>query len=38
MYLKGVYVGKDLRTAKEYFSKAAENGHEDAAKILRKLK
>ena len=38
MYLKGVYVGKDLRTAKEYFAKAAENGHEDAAKILKKLK
>ena len=38
MYLKGVYVGKEMKTAKEYFKKAADNGHEDAAKILKKLK
>lgn len=38
MYLKGVYVQKDLKTAKEYFEKAVQNGHEDAAKILKKLK
>ena len=34
-------VAKTLRwfnAAKEYFAKAAENGHEDAAKILKKLK
>lgn len=38
MYLKGVYVQKDIKTAKEYFEKAVQNGHEDAAKILKKLK
>lgn len=38
MYLKGVYVPKDLGEAKRYFSLAAGNGHEEAAKILKKLK
>lgn len=37
MYLKGVYVPKDMGEAKKYFSLAAENGHEEAAKILKKL-
>ncbi|MCH5205453.1 MAG: sel1 repeat family protein [Oscillospiraceae bacterium] len=37
MYLKGVYVPKDLEQAKTYFTQAAENGHEDAEKILKKL-
>ena len=37
MYLKGVYVPKDVEQAKKYFLIAAKNGHEDAAKILRKL-
>lgn len=38
MYLKGVYVPKDVDKAREYFSIAAANGHEEAAKILKKLK
>lgn len=38
MYLKGVYVPKDMVEARKYFSLAAENGHEEAAKILKKLK
>ena len=38
MYLKGVYVPKDMGEAKRYFTLAAENGHEEAAKILKKLK
>ena len=38
MYLKGVYVPKDMTEARKYFSLAAENGHEEAAKILKKLK
>ncbi len=38
MYLKGVYVPKDMGEAKRYFSLAAGNGHEEAAKILKKLK
>lgn len=37
MYLKGVYVPKDLIEAKKYFQLAAINGHEEAAKIARKL-
>ena len=37
MYLKGVYVPKDVDTAREYFTLAAEGGHEEAAKILKKL-
>lgn len=37
MYLKGVYVPKDLEQAKNYFTQAAQNGHEDAEKILKKL-
>lgn len=38
MYLKGVYVPKDIGEAKRYFTLAADNGHEEAAKILKKLK
>ena len=38
MYLKGVYVPKDTEQAKHYFALAAKNGHEDAAKILKKLR
>ena len=38
MYLKGVYVPKDMVEARKYFTLAAENGHEEAAKILKKLK
>lgn len=38
MYLKGVYVPKDVEKAREYFTVAAANGHEEAAKILKKLK
>lgn len=37
MYLKGVHVEKDVEQAKKYFLLAAKNGHEDAAKILKKL-
>lgn len=37
MYLKGVYVPKDMTEARSWFDKAAKNGHEDAAKILKKL-
>lgn len=38
MYLKGVYVPKDIEKAREYFSLAAAAGHEEALKILEKLK
>lgn len=38
MYLKGVYVPKDPDKAREYFTLAAANGHEEAEKILKKLK
>lgn len=38
MFLKGVYVGKDISVAREYFRLAAAGGHEEAAKILKKLK
>ncbi|GEM_PF-495495 len=38
MYLKGVYVPKDHTEARKWFDKAAQNGHEDAEKILKKLK
>lgn len=38
MYLKGVYVGKDTAIAREYFRQAAASGHEEAAKVLKKLK
>lgn len=37
MYLKGVYVPKDMDQARSWFTLAAKNGHEDAAKILKKL-
>lgn len=37
MYLKGVYVPKDLTEAKKYFQLAAANGHEEAAKIIKRL-
>ena len=38
MYLKGVHVEKDLSLARHYFTLAADNGHAEAAKILKKLK
>lgn len=38
MYLKGVHVEKDRELARKYFTLAAENGHEEAAKILEKMK
>ena len=38
MYLKGVYVNKDKQEAIKYFGMAADNGHAEAAKILKKLK
>ena len=38
MYLKGVYVEKNRDEAKRYFALAAANGHEEAEKILAKLK
>ncbi len=37
MYLKGVYVEKDREAARKYFTLAAQNGHAEAAKILKKL-
>ena len=38
MYLKGVHMEKDLSLARHYFTLAADNGHAEAAKILKKLK
>lgn len=38
MYLKGVHVEKDREMAQKYFTLAAQNGHEEAAKILEKMK
>lgn len=38
MYLKGVYVPKDTDQAKHWFTLASDNGHEDAGRILKKLK
>lgn len=38
MYLKGVYVEKNLDEAKRFFTLAMENGHPEAGKILAKLK
>ena len=35
MYLKGVHVEKDLSIARHYFTLAADNGHAEAAKILK---
>jgi TPR repeat protein len=37
MYLKGVYVNKDVAEARRYFGLAAANGHAEAANILNKL-
>ncbi len=37
MYLKGVHVQKDKLAAAEHFKKAADSGHEDAAKLLKKI-
>lgn len=38
MYLKGVYVEKNLDEARRFFTLAMENGHPEAGKILAKLK
>lgn len=38
MYLKGVYVEKNLDEAKKFFKLAMENGHAEAGKILARLK
>ena len=38
MYLKGVYVEKNLDEARRFFTLAMENGHPEAGKILSRLK